>query len=125
MGLRLLIVDDNADAAESLGKLLTAHKFEVAVAHGGMAAVELAGTFNRDVFILDLSMPGMDGYQLARTLRTTSEFAHKHYVALTAHSDQAHMDGATNARFDDYLVKPCKLPLLLKILTEVASHQLH
>ena len=125
MSLRLLVVDDNADAAESLGKLLTANGFEVAVAHSGVVALDLATTFNPDVFILDLSMPGMDGYQVARTLRTMPEFAQKHYVALTAHSDQGHMDGATQARFDDYLVKPCKLPLLLKILTEVVSHQLH
>jgi len=124
MGLRVLIVDDNADAAESLGKLLTTHGFATAVAHGGEAGLELAHTFTPDVFILDLSMPGMDGYELARRLRAQPEFSQKHYVALTAHSDQSHMDGATNARFDDYLVKPCKVPLLLKILSEVGSHQL-
>jgi len=123
MGARLLIVDDNADAAESLGKLLGAHGFSTAVAHGGEAGIELAITFNPDVFILDLSMPGMDGYELARRLRAMPEYAHKHYVALTAHGDQSHMDGATNAKFDDYLVKPCKLALLLKILAEVGSHQ--
>ena len=125
MSLRVLVVDDNADAADSLAKLLQAHGFETAVAHGGMAGIELAATFNPDVFILDLSMPGMDGYQLARTLRDVPEFAQRHFVALTAHSDQSHMDGATQARFDDYLVKPCKVPLLLKILAEVRTHQLH
>jgi len=125
MGLRLLIVDDNADAAESLGKLLGAHNYSTAVAHGGEAGIELASRFNPDVFILDLSMPGMDGYELARRLRAMPEFAQKHYLALTAHSDQWHMDGATSAKFDDYLVKPCKLPLLLKILAELGSHQVH
>jgi CheY-like chemotaxis protein len=125
MGLRLLVVDDNADAADSLAKLLTAHGYETGVAHGGMAALELANTFNPDVFILDISMPGMDGYQLCRTLRAAAEHAQKHFVALTAHSDQSHMDGATQARFDDYLVKPCKVPVLMKILSEVRSHQLH
>ena len=125
MSLRVLVVDDNADAADSLGKLLHAHGFEAAVAHGGMAGIELASTFNPDVFILDLSMPGMDGYQLARTCARCRSFRNRHFVALTAHSDQSHMDGATQARFDDYLVKPCKLPLLLKILAEVSSHQLH
>jgi len=125
MGLRVLIVDDNSDAAESLGRLLNTLGFATAVAHEGEAGLELANTFSPDVFILDLSMPGMDGYELARRLRAQPRFSQKHYVALTAHSDQWHMDVATTAKFDDYLVKPCKLPLLLKILSEAGNHQVH
>ena len=66
-------------------------------------------------------MPALDGFQVARRLRTLSQFAHKQFVALTGYEDQQHLDTASELQFDEYLVKPCKLNLLMTILTEAAA----
>jgi CheY-like chemotaxis protein len=122
MNMRLLVADDNADAANSLAAILRVQGFEVEVAHGGEQAIARAVAANPDVLILDLNMPSIDGFQVAKSLRANPRFERKHFVALSGHSDQGHMDGATKAHFDDYLVKPCQLDVLLKILSEVSSN---
>ena len=66
---RVLIVDDNADAALTLSMCLNAYGHETAVAYGGVQGIELALSFEPDIIFLDLGMPEMDGYQVAATLR--------------------------------------------------------
>ena len=70
-GHRLLVVDDNQDAAVSLAMLLRLQGHEVRVAHDGPAALEMAKAYPPDVVFLDIGMPGMDGYEVARRLRSS------------------------------------------------------
>jgi CheY-like chemotaxis protein len=118
MSIRLLIADDDRDAADTLAILLQEKGFEVTVAYNGEQAIETALAVNPDFLILDLAMPNLDGYQVADRLRAVPSFAGKRFVALTGYSDQRHLDEASRVRFDEYFVKPCKLDLLLKVLTE-------
>jgi CheY-like chemotaxis protein len=121
MGLRLLIVDDSRDVVETLSLLLKHEGFEVQVAYDGQQAIEVALAFHPDVFILDLGMPILDGFQVAKQLRAMPEFEHSTFVALTGHSEQVDLDDASKAQFDEYVLKPPKMSLLLTILSEVSS----
>ena len=67
----MLIVDDNVDAADTLSWLLTEHGYTVHVAHDGPAGLKAAHDFKPDILLLDLGLPGIDGYELARRLRAT------------------------------------------------------
>jgi CheY-like chemotaxis protein len=124
MSLRVLIVDDNRDGADTLAALLDSEGFEVRVAYDGQLALALAQQFHPDVFIIDLVMPNMDGFQLARRLRATPEFARALLIALTGLSAQRNLDEASKAQFDEYVHKPPKMSTLLAILSE-ASGPIH
>ncbi len=125
MAARLLIADDNKDMANSLARLLRHEGFETQVAFDGEQAVERAVEFNPDVLILDIDMPVLDGLQAAHRLRGMPQFSGKTFVALTGFSDQRHLDLASQAEFDEYLIKPFKIDTLMTILTEAASHVRH
>jgi CheY-like chemotaxis protein len=116
----LLIVDDERDAADTLAALLNLQGFIAHVAYDGNAAVAKAIACNPDAFILDLEMPVLDGFQLAKHLREIPQFKSKRYIALTGFSDQEHLDQASRLQFDEYLIKPCKLDVLMGILRETA-----
>ena len=107
---RILIVDDNADAADSLALLLEMDGHTTRPVYGSMAALESAGTFDPQVVLLDIGLPGMDGYEVARRMRARGSKAQ--IVALTGygqHNDQAR---SRDAGFDAHLVKPVDLQLL-------------
>jgi CheY-like chemotaxis protein len=116
----VLIVDDERDAANTLAALLQIKGFVTHVAYDGNEAIAKAIACNPDAFILDLEMPGQDGFQLANRLRAMPQFKSKRYIALTGYADQEHLDQASKLEFDDYLVKPCKLDVLMGILRETA-----
>lgn len=87
-GLRVLVVDDDADTATSTGEVLTLYGFDVRTATGGPAAIEAVGRDLPDVVLLDLSMPGTDGFEVARTVRAAcaAVFARPPaFVAITGH----------------------------------------
>jgi CheY-like chemotaxis protein len=119
--MRLLVADDDRDSADVVARLLRCAGQEVAVAYGGREAVELAEALCPDVLILDLAMPAVDGIQIANHLRSKPQFADKRFIALTGHTDQAALDAASKAQFDDYLLKPCDFDTLMKILAEAAA----
>lgn len=119
--MRLLIADDNRGGADTLAILMRREGYQVEVAYDGQKAVELALAFDPDVFILDLDMPVLDGFQTVNRLRAMPRFVHKPCIALTSYSDQSHMDEASRVQFDDYLIKPCELDVLRKILSDVAA----
>src|SRR5690242_973874 len=119
--MRLLIADDNHDSADSLAMLMRSEGYEVQVAYDGRQTIEAASAFEPDVFILDLTMPALDGFETARRLRAMPAYAEKLFVALTAHAEQTHLDEASRASFDEYLIKPCKLDVLRQILSEAAA----
>jgi CheY-like chemotaxis protein len=124
MSLRLLVVDDNRDSADSLAMLLGHEGFEVHVSYGGQAAIAEAIAFRPEVLIVDLAMPIVDGFEVAKQLRARPEFEHAIFVALSGLSDQPHLDEASKVEFDEYLFKPPQLDLLLAILSEASQrHQ--
>ena len=118
---KILIADDEQDAANTLAALLKLEKHDVRVAYDGQSAYDIAIEFLPDILILDLMMPNLNGFQVAERLRAMSAFNDKLFVAISALSHQRALDQASKAQFDEYLVKPCKIRVLLDVLREVPS----
>ena len=105
-GYRLLVVDDNQDAADSLGMLLRLQGHDVRVASSGVAALAIARTYSPDVVFLDLGMPGMDGYEVARRLRQQPSLENVVLAALTGWGQQEDRRRTSEAGFNHHLLKP-------------------
>ena len=105
---RILVVDDNVDAANLLGEALDASGHETRVAYDGPTALTLAATFAPDVAILDIGLPGMDGYEVARRLRASLPHPLS-IVAVTGYAQDSDRRRSAAAGFDLHLVKPIKL----------------
>jgi two-component system, chemotaxis family, CheB/CheR fusion protein len=116
-GLRLLVVDDNQDAAFTLGMLLKHAGGEVATAFDGETAIEIAQTFEPDVVLLDIGLPGIDGYEVARRLRKQLA-GQAAVVALTGFGQEKDRRLCFEAGFDAYLVKPVDEAVLRKVIAE-------
>ena len=114
LGRRILVVDDNRDAAESMAILLRMRKHEVVVAFDGFAAVEQAAAFAPEVVLLDIGLPGMNGYEVARHLRAQGSAAR--LVAITGYGQSEDQRRARDAGFDDHLVKPVAPALIEQLL---------
>ena len=102
----LLIVDDNRDAAKMLAMLLRLKGHSVRVVHNGAAALEALGALTPELVFLDIGMPGMDGYEVARCIRGRSEWADIKLVALTGWGQAEDRRRTAEAGFDQHLVKP-------------------
>jgi len=116
---RLLVVDDNLDAAESLGMLLELQGHEVRVASSGVAALEITKAFTPDVVFLDIGMPGMDGYEVARRLRQQPSLGNVVLAALTGWGQKEDRRRTTAAGFDHHLVKPPEPRAVEAVLAEL------
>ena len=103
---RILVVDDNADAAHSMGMLLELSGHTVAYALDGLQALRTAAQLRPDVILLDLGLPGMDGYAVAARLRSDPAMAHAALIALTGYGQQEDKARTLAAGFDHHLVKP-------------------
>jgi two-component system CheB/CheR fusion protein len=103
---RILIVDDNVDAAETQGMLLRATGHEVRVAHEGTTALQLARTFLPEVVLLDIGMPGEDGYSVARKMRAEPGLSEALIVAVTGFGRDTDVKKSRDAGFDAHLTKP-------------------
>jgi signal transduction histidine kinase/ActR/RegA family two-component response regulator len=103
---RVLVVDDNIDAAETLRMLLEMNGHEVRCAHEGAQAIVLAMDFRPDVALLDIGLPRMDGFELARRLRARPEMRDTRLIALTGYGQAEDRSRALAAGFDDHLTKP-------------------
>ena len=112
--LRVLVVDDNVDAADSLALLLRASGHTVARVHDGARAVETVERWQPDVVLLDIGLPGMSGYDVARALRRAG--ARTRLVALTGYGQQADRQQTRQAGFDDHLVKPATAKDIRRVL---------
>ena len=120
----MLVVDDNRDAAESLGMLLEMENCKVSVAFDGPQALEALDTFKPDIALLDIGMPGMDGYELARRIRATPRGRNLVLVALTGWSQADDKKRATDAGFDEHLTKPVDPDLLSRVLNRMDPRRL-
>jgi PAS domain S-box-containing protein len=119
--LRILVVDDNEDSANSLGKLLQLMGNDVRIAHDGWAALEAANEFRPAAMLLDLGMPRMDGYEVCRRLRSESWGRAMAVIALTGWGQADDRQRTHEAGFDYHFVKPVDADRLMKLLTEVRS----
>ena len=119
--LRVMVVDDNVDAAQMLAALLEVQGHAVCVEYDGKGALERARRERQDVLLLDIGLPDMDGYELARRLRSQPESAGATLVALTGYGQSQDRKEAEQAGFDHYLVKPADLDQVNAVLAEAAQ----
>jgi CheY-like chemotaxis protein len=118
--LRVLCVDDHHDAADSLGVMLGLKGFAVAVAHDAASALEAAPGFHPQACVLDITMPGMDGCDLARVLRDGPNGSELLLIALTALGDYTSLGRMADAGFDLHFEKPVEPRELFEALDEFA-----
>ena len=111
-GRRMLLVDDNVDAAETLAWLLSGHGYTVFTAHDGAAGLQAAHDFRPEVLLLDLGLPGIDGYELAQRLRLNG-FASALMIAISGYAHESDIEGSRAAGFDRHFAKPVELRSLL------------
>jgi PAS domain S-box-containing protein len=104
--IKVLIVDDYVLAADSLGALLRELGFDTRVAHDGASALDLAVDYRPDVALIDIGLPVMDGYEVARRLRSTPGTERMPLVALTGYGQESDRERVRQAGFDEHLVKP-------------------
>jgi CheY-like chemotaxis protein len=116
---RVLIVDNNVDAADTLAALLAHFQCEVSVAYSGAEALVLADGFQADLVFLDIGMPQMDGYEVARSMRERPWGRRALIVALTAWSDPLTRDRIARAGMDAHLIKPAPVELMLAMLARI------
>jgi signal transduction histidine kinase len=110
--LRILLADDNADAVELLRDLLELEGHRVEVASNGLAALEAAEAFLPDIAFLDIGMPGLNGYEVARRLRAAPALAQARLVAVTGWGTREDRARSEAAGFDAHLTKPVELDAL-------------
>jgi two-component system, cell cycle response regulator DivK len=109
----ILLVEDFDDAREMYSEYLTFCGFRVATATNGQEAVEQARALGPDLILMDLSLPGIDGWEATRILKSDSATAHLIIVALSAHALAADGEGARAAGCDGFIPKPCLPPDLV------------
>ena len=117
---RVLVVDDNRDAADTLGALLRMLGAEVEVVHDGAAAIEAFDAFRPAVMFLDLGMPGLDGYEVARRIRSRPGAGGTALIALTGWGQEKDRQMTREAGFRHHLVKPVDLAAMQAVLAAVA-----
>jgi len=122
--LSILVVDDNVDSAESLGLLLEAFGANVRVAHDGRSAIDIFGATRPAVVLLDIGMPDLDGYEVARTLRALYPHERSTFVALTGWGQEDDRRRAREAGFDHHLVKPAQVEALQSLLFSIERRTL-
>jgi PAS domain S-box-containing protein len=120
--LRVLVVDDNPDAAKMLGHLLRLSGHEVSLAHDGPGALAAAAAAQPELVLLDIGLPGMDGYAVAAQLRAAGH-AGTALVALTGYGREDDIRRSREAGFDHHLVKPIDAAHLRRIVLEVSSRR--
>ncbi|HEX5050237.1 MAG TPA: chemotaxis protein CheB [Planctomycetota bacterium] len=117
--LKMLVVDDNVDAVTSLAMLLSASGHSVRTAQDGLAAIEVALEFHPDVVMLDIGLPELDGFEVARRLRLEPALEHVVLIALTGYGREQDRQATQHAGFDHHLVKPAEFRRLQEILASV------
>ena len=116
--LRVLVVDDNMDGCAMLANLLRLKKYGVQMAHTGPAALAIAKTWRPDVVLLDIGLPQLDGYEVARRLRADPALENVKLVATTGYGNEKDLQLAREAGFDAHLVKPIDLQDVEKLLVK-------
>jgi len=121
--LRMLVVDDNQDAANMLGEVLKALGHHAVIEYDPRKALELASAQAFDVCLLDIGLPDMDGYELARRLRVLPPSAQAVLIAVSGYGQQGDRERARSEGFDHYFVKPMNMEALTALLREIARRK--
>jgi signal transduction histidine kinase len=119
--LRVLVVDDNVDSVFSFLMLLKASGHDVRSAHDGPAAVQAALDYQPDVALLDIGLPGLNGYEVAKRIRQHPDLKDIVLIALTGYGQDSDRQASMQAGFNHHLVKPARLAELLQILATVSA----
>ena len=117
---RVLIVDDNRDAAESMSALLALHGHEVRVSYDGETALEMVDAEPPDVLLLDIGLPGIDGYEVCRQTRARG-LVNVQIIAMSGYGQERDVRRSREVGFDAHTVKPLKISVLLEMLRERRS----
>ena len=118
---RILIIDDNNEAADVAAELLGLYGYDTAVAYSGVQGLQTAKAFSPDAILLDLGMPGMDGFQVATALRAMPEFGNLALVAFTAWGDKGTRRRTHDAGFDQHLTKPAGMEDILHAIASACD----
>ena len=121
--LRVLVVDDNVDTVLSFSMLLEAHGHEMRTAYDGLEAVQTALEYQPDIMLLDIGLPGLNGYQVAKQIRQEPSLKHIVLVALTGYGQDSDRQTSLEAGFNHHMVKPAVLEQLLQILATVSEQR--
>jgi len=116
---RVLIVDDNADSADSIAAILETSGHEVEVAYSAQKALEMAVEHQPDIVLLDIGLPDMDGYEVAKHLRQTPELKEMRLIAITGYGQESDRQRSREAGFDEHLVKPVEWQKLEELLASL------
>jgi CheY-like chemotaxis protein len=119
--MRVLVVDDNADAADTLSMLLVATGFVVQVAYTPQSALDAVASFQPEIVLLDIGLPEMDGYEVARRLRSGERPYGGRLVALTGYGQEKDVLRAHDAGFDAHLTKPVEPDTLFELLARLVE----
>lgn len=119
MAGRIMIVDDNNDAADTLADLLRLVGYEVRCAAEAEGAMKLLDEYVPQLALLDIGLPGQDGYQLAQRLRADPRAAQAKLVALTGYGRDADRERAVQGQFDEHLVKPVSADRLFALVQQM------
>ena len=117
---RVLVVDDNVDAADSVAMLLKLFGHDVRCAYDGHSALTVAREYRPDVILLDIGLPGLDGYEVAKGVRSTDELRETRIVAVTGYGQEEHRNLSQTSGFDHHLIKPVD-PVALQSLVADAT----
>jgi CheY-like chemotaxis protein len=118
---RVLVVDDNVDAAEAIAMLLQFSGYDIQVAHDPQSALDAAARAQPDVVLLDIGLPGMTGYEVAQRMRESAAGRHAKIVALTGYGQEQDNEQAKAAGFSAYLVKPVDADELTALVNELTD----
>ena len=119
--LRVLVVDDNVDTVLSFSMLLEAYGHDVRTAHDGPTGVQAALDYQPDVALLDIGLPGLNGYEVAKRIRQEPTLKNVVLVAVTGYGQDADRQTSRHAGFDHHLVKPALMEQLEQILATVSD----
>jgi len=116
-----MVVDDNRDAADTLAMLLSLSGFEVRAAYTPTDALQQLAAFSAEIAVLDIGLPEMDGYELARRLRQRNPPFQGKLIALTGYGQQKDVERAMSAGFDAHLTKPVEPDALLELIARLLA----
>jgi signal transduction histidine kinase/DNA-binding response OmpR family regulator len=121
--LRILVVDDNVDAADSVAWLLRHQSHDVRTAHDGRSAIAMAAEFRPRVVVLDLGLPQLDGYEVSRRLRASTETRDALIIAVSGYGQDEDRRRSAEAGFDYHFIKPVDFQTLLGVLREANDEE--